>query len=153
LEFFGRSGRFDQSRSAKPVNAPNPAEIKRKKLGNERRRLFGKGRPAEIWLRQLSEKCLDSQADRVIELICRMWSPYLRWPDKQSLLVSVLGRTADKTRENGPGVGRGRLRFTPRLQKLPGAGSERPADARATKSLMSLLAGRSLGNSYYHGPD
>jgi len=38
----------------------------------------------------------------------------------------TLVRTPDKTRENGPGVGRGRLRYTPRLQSSQGAGSSAP---------------------------
>jgi hypothetical protein len=54
----------------------------------------------------------------------------------ESLLVPVVCSGADKTQENGPGVGRGRLRYTPGLQKLPEAGSERPAGAPTTKYLM-----------------
>jgi hypothetical protein len=49
--------------------------------------------------------------------------------------VSVVCSRAQRIRqENGPGLGQGRLRFTPRLQKLPGAG-------------------RSFWNSYYPQPE
>jgi hypothetical protein len=55
--------------------------------------------------------------------------------DQWGILVSVVCSGARQIK-NGPGLGRGRLRFTHAFTKLPGASGVRPADARTTKKSM-----------------
>jgi hypothetical protein len=60
--------------------------------------------------------------------------------DQWGILVSVVCSVARQIK-NGPGLDRGRLRFTRAFAKLPGASGVRPADARTTKKSMLAIGG------------